>query len=478
MIPAFEELVPAFFPEEKCGIFGVYGQGMEAARLVHSGLWALQHRGQESSGIASSEGVGIRLYKNEGLVSRVYDEEHLSLLSGYCAIGHNRYATSGGSGKQHAQPILGPRRLIALAHNGNLPSTTKLEGFLTEQGIDLAGMNDSEMMQAALEHQLLQGDTIRAALKKLFPLFTGVFCLLLMTKDSLIAVRDAKGIRPLSLGKLNGGFVFSSETCALDTIGATYIRDVKPGEMVVVNDKGLKSYQLAPGDEKLDIFEFVYFARSDSMLLGQRVDTVRKNLGKILAQECQIKADVVIPVPDSAISASIGFAQESGIPFDHGLIKNRYIHRTFIQPAQRLREKDVNMKLNPIPEVINGKKVAIIDDSIVRGTTAKKLVERVRSAGAKEVHLLISSPPVVYPDFYGIDTPKQRDLVAFQMPVAKIAAYVGADSVHFLSYAGLIKATGLPERVFSTSCFTGEYPSDIGERMSEIQLMPEAGQAA
>lgn len=469
MVDASADLFPQFFPEEKCGIFGVYGRGMESARLVHSGLWALQHRGQESSGIASSEGVGIRVYKNEGLVSRVYDEEHLALLSGYVAIGHNRYATSGGSGKLHAQPVFTPNGAIALAHNGNLPSTIALEKFLTDQGVEHAGMNDSEMIHAAIEYQVANGDTIPAALKKLFPLFTGVFCLLIMTKDSLMAMRDAKGIRPLSLGKLNGGFVVSSETCALDTVGATFIRDIQPGELVVISDKGVKSYQLAKGEEKLDIFEFVYFARSDSKLLGVRVDTVRKNFGKILARECAIKADVVIPVPDSAISAAIGFSQASGIQFDHGLIKNRYIHRTFIQPAQRLREKAVVLKLNPIPEIIEGKRVILIDDSIVRGTTAKKLVERVRAAGAKEVHLLISSPPVLYPDFYGIDTPRQKDLVAFTMSVKEMTKYIGADSLHFLSYQGLIEATGLPEERFSTSCFTGIYPSDIGERALEVR---------
>jgi len=466
-------LYPHFFPEEKCGIFGVYGKGMEAARLVHSGLWALQHRGQESSGIASSEGLGIRVYKNEGLVSRVYDEEHLALLSGYCSIGHNRYATSGGSGKLHAQPVFSTHGQIALAHNGNLPSTTKLESFLDEKKIKYTGMNDSEMIHAAIEYQLQQGDSVTSAVKTLFPLFTGVFCLLLMTKDSMIAIRDAKGIRPLSLGKLNGGYIVSSETCALDTVGATFIRDIEPGEMLVINDKGLKSYALATGkekEEKLDIFEFVYFARSDSKLLGKRVDTVRKNFGKQLAKECKIVADVVIPVPDSAISAALGFSQASGIPFDHGLIKNRYIHRTFIQPAQRLREKAVVMKLNPITEIIEGKRVIIIDDSIVRGTTSKKLVERIRAAGAKEVHLLISSPPVLYPDFYGIDTPKQKDLVAFKMTLGEMTKYIGADSLTFLSYEGLIAATELPEERFSTSCFTGIYPSDIGKRALEIQM--------
>lgn len=262
--------------------------------------------------------------------------------------------------------------------------------------------------------------------------------------------------------------MFSSETCALDTIGATFVRDVKPGELVLADAQGLHSHQLIDGEEKLDIFEFVYFARPDSMLLGKRVDQVRKAFGRQLAQECAVTLDVVVPVPDSAISAALGFCQESGIPFDHGLIKNRYINRTFIQPAQKLREREVALKLNPIPEILAGKRVGVVDDSIVRGTTATKLVERVRKAGAREVHLLISAPPVVYPDFYGIDTPCQTNLIAFTVPLDQIAQQVGADSVQFLSYKGLIAATGLPEATFCTSCFTGIYPAPLGERVKEV----------
>lgn len=456
-------------PHEKCGIFGVYGKNMEAARLVHTGLWALQHRGQESSGIASSEGACIRVIKDEGLVAHVYNEELLTLLSGFCAIGHNRYGTSGGSGKTHAQPVMSQQGLIALAHNGNLPQTAKLEQFLRRKNIPLTGLNDSEMMQAAVEYFFSQGNSLPRSLKKAFPLFTGVFNLLMMTKNSLAAVRDSSGIRPLCIGKLNGGFIFSSETCALDAIGATYVRDVKPGEMVMVDESGLKSFILAKGKEKLDVFEFVYFSRPDSVLLGQSVNQVRKNLGKYLAKESPVKADVVIPIPDSAIPAALGYAEASGIPFDHGLIKNRYIHRTFIRPAQKLRDKDVTMKLNPIPEIIRGKRVAVIDDSIVRGTTAKKLVDRLRSAGAKEVHLLISSPPIRYPDFYGIDTPRQKDLIAGQMSLPEIKAFLRVDSLHFLSYRNLIKAVGIPESHLCTSCFTGRYPVDIGKLKTTIK---------
>lgn len=456
-------------PAEKCGIFGVYGKGMEAARLVHSGLWALQHRGQESSGIASTEGSVIHLFKDQGLVAHVYGEENLSLLSGHAAIGHNRYATSGGGDVRHAQPIVGPSGSVALVHNGNLPTTQLLEDFLTKKRIDWKNMNDSSMMQAAIEYHFINQQSLKRAVQLSLPLFSGVYCLLLLTKDCLTAVRDPHGIRPLSIGRLNGGYIFSSETCAFDTIGATFVRDVRPGELVIIDEQGLHSHQLMTGKEQLDIFEFVYFARSDSMLLGKRVDQVRKAFGRQLAKESTVKLDVVIPVPDSAISAALGFSQESGVRFDHGLIKNRYINRTFIQPAQKLRERDIAMKLNPIPEILAGKKVGVVDDSIVRGTTAKKLVTRIRQAGASEVHLLISAPPVIYPDFYGIDTPSQSQLLAYTVPLHQIAQFVGADSVQFLSYKGLIKATGLPESVFCTSCFTGKYPASIGDRAKEVK---------
>lgn len=468
MSPSQNPLQHFVMPHEQCGVFGVYGKNMEAARLVHSGLWALQHRGQESSGIASSEGASIRVIKDEGLVAHVYDEELLRLLSGFIAIGHNRYGTSGGPGRLHAQPVMSQHGLIALAHNGNLPHTTNVQKFLQRKKISIDGLNDSEMMHAAIEFYLLQGLSLPAAIKEAFPLFTGVFCLLIMTPTSLVAVRDSKGIRPLSLGKLNGGWIVSSETCALDTIGSTFVRDVNPGEMVIIDAQGLHSYQLAKGMQKLDVFEFVYFSRPDSVLLGKSVNEVRKNLGRQLARECLVTADVIIPVPDSAIPAALGYSQESGIPFDHGLMKNRYIHRTFIRPAQKLRERDIAMKLNPIPGIIKGKRIVVVDDSIVRGTTAKKLIERLRSMGAKEIHLLISSPPIMYPDFYGIDTPNQKDLIASQMSVSEIAHFLGVDSLHFLSYKGLIAAIGIPISQLSTSSFSGIYPVGIGPRAKEI----------
>ncbi len=453
---------------EKCGIFGVFGKGMEAARLTYAGLWALQHRGQESSGISASNGKFIRTHKGQGLVSRVYDESSLRSLQGHIAIGQNRYSTSGGSDARHNQPVFREGGLLALGHNGNLPTVSKLKQYLKGKHVDVARMNDSELMYTALSVCLLKGQTIEEAMKECFPLFTGVFSLLVMTNDKMIAMRDTCGIRPLSIGKLNGGYVVSSETCALDIVNANYLRDVLPGEMVVIDKKGLHSYQIAKGNLKLDIFEFVYFARPDSVLLGKSVYEVRRNFGKLLALENKIQADVVIPVPDSAVPAAIGFAEVSRIPFDNGFIKNRYIHRTFIRPAQRLRERDIDIKLNVLPSVLKGKRVIIVDDSIVRGTTAKKIIAKVRRAGAKKVYLLVSSPPVMYPDFYGINTPDQSELIATRMKIRDIAKHIGADSVKYLSYRGLIQATGLSEELFNTSCFTGQYPVDIGYHKKKI----------
>lgn len=457
--------------QEKCGIFGVYGKGFEAARLVHPGLWALQHRGQESSGIASSDGKKIYLHKGMGLVAHVFSEENLRILKGHLAIGHNRYSTSGDSVISHAQPILEKitdNKFIALVHNGNLPSTKKLDEFLKDEKISTKGLNDSEMITKAIAVYMRDGLSLEGAIKKAYPLFTGVFCLLVMEEGRLVAVRDSFGIRPLSLGQLNSGYIFASETCALDIIGAKFLREIRPGEMVVVDSKGLKSIQITKGTQNLDVFEYVYFARPDSYILGKSVDAVRQNLGKELARENKIKADVVIPVPDSAIPAAIGFSKESRIPFEMGLIKNRYIHRTFISPEEHTRDRIVQLKLNPISHVIKGKRIIMIDDSIVRGTTSKQIVKMIRDAGAKEIHLLISSPPYRFPDFYGIDTPNQKQLIASSKNIEQIAKDLGVDSLHYLSYQGLIKAIGLPEDLLCTSCFTGNYPVDIGERKKEI----------
>lgn len=455
-------------PKEKCGIFAVYGKGFEAARLIYFGLFALQHRGQESSGISVSDGKNISTHKGEGLVVHVYSEKKLDSLKGFLGIGHNRYSTSGGTDVKHAQPVVDREKTLALVHNGNLPQTKALEVFLKDK-INTNELNDSELISACIKYYMQKGLSLEKALEKSYPLFTGAFCLLILTKDKIAAVRDAYGIRPLSLGRINKGYVFASETCAFDLVGAEFIRDVKPGEIVIVSSKGLHSKQIVKGKQNLDIFEFVYFARPDSTLLGKKVNEVRRELGINLAKEHPVKADVVVPVPDSAIPAALGFATYSGIPFDHGLIKNRYVHRTFIRPDQHQRDIDVQMKLNPLPEVIKGKRVVIIDDSIVRGTTQSKIVKMLRRAGAKQVHVRISSPPNKFPDFYGIDTPYQKNLIAATRTVEEIRKFIGADSLAYLSYEGLIKSTGLPENMFCTSCFSGNYPIDIGERKKDIE---------
>jgi len=455
---------------EKCAVFGVFSKSHHAARLVWTGLWALQHRGQEATGISSSDGKEIRTHKGAGLVASVYTDKSLDALHGHLAIGHNRYSTFGGI-FGHFQPVTTDANILAVAHNGNLPIINPLREFLAKSGeAALDHLNDSELIHQALEYYMIKDVSIEEAVKQAFPLFTGAFSLVILTKNKVVGIRDAFGIRPFSIGKLHdGGFAISSETCGLDSINAEFVRDVRPGEMVVLDEGGLHSYQLKDGVEKLDIFEFVYFARPDSFMYGKSINEVRREMGRQLAREHKINADIVVPVPNSAIPAALGYAEESGIRFDHGLLKNSYIHRTFITP-DIFREKDVKLKLIPMREILKGKRVLVVDDSIVRGTTSKKLVHMVRGAGAKEVHLLSSSPPVKYPDFYGIATPTQEELIASQMSVPEITKFIGADSVRYLSFDGLIKAIGIPQEKFCTSCFTGRYPIDIGENIKNIKF--------
>lgn len=463
--------------KEKCAVFGIIGQkfgdnsGLEAARLTFYGLWALQHRGQESSGIVSSDGNDLHRHAAQGLVATVYREEDLEQLPGHLAIGHNRYSTSGGADDMFNQPFVDRKHNIALGHNGNLPDTTKLETFLDERGVTLEKLNDTSMMVAAISCYMDDGLTFVDAIKQAWPLFTGAFSIVAMDRDTLVAFRDQCGIRPLSIATIDGGYAVASETCAFDTIGATFVRDVQPGELVVIDGSGLQSEQVMPANLKLDIFEMVYFARPDSQLLGQRVDIVRQDFGRTMAKEFPIEADVVVPVPDSGTPAALGFAQASGIPFEMALIKNRYIHRTFIRPTAQLRERDLKMKLNPVIELIKDKRVVLVDDSIVRGTTMRHLVSMIFEAGAREVHLLISSPPVRHPDFYGINTPKQTELLAAHMTVEEMREYFGATSLHFLSFDGMITATGLPMSSFNTSHFSGEYPIDIGQKVEQITIL-------
>ncbi len=455
---------------EKCAVFGVYTRSLKASQLVYAGLWALQHRGQDSSGISSTDGRDIYTHKAPGLVASVYKEQDLDRLNGSIAIGHNRYATSGGI-EGHIQPTISEQNLVALAHNGTLPARLDLTAFLQSKDIPVTQLNDSELMHAAIEYYISKGKPTEEAVALSFPLFTGAFSLVALTKDKLIGLRDAHGIRPFCIGKLDDdGFVLSSETCGLDSVGASFVRDVEPGEMVVIDENGLHSQSLAKGRERLDIFELVYFARPDSFIKGKSINELRREMGKQLARERVIEADVVIPVPNSAIAAALGYAEQSGITFDHGLLKNGYINRTFINPSSLLREREVAMKFSPMPGVLQGKRAIVIEDSIVRGTTLRNLVSIMREAGAKEVHLLSASPPVKFPDFYGIATPEQQELIASQMSQDQIRAFFGADSLQYLSYGGLIKATALPENSFCTACYTGEYPIEIGEHVKRINF--------
>lgn len=484
---------------EKCAVFGVYGTDFDVARLSFFGLFALQHRGQESSGIATSQGDFITLHKGMGLVSQVFNDEILGTLKGHIAVGHNRYSTTGGSHVKHAQPMLaagaahlkkltyedphpslndsvslcsGPDdAAIALVHNGNLPTTDDLATYLRSKEIDTSEFSDSRMIVEAIGAHMREGHDLPSAVRAAYPLLTGAFSLLIMSRDTLVAVRDKCGIRPLSLAKLNGGYVIASETCAFDPIGATFERDVNPGEMLIIDGSGVRSEQVVEADPKVDIFEFVYFARPDSRIMGKSVYEVRRNFGAQLAKEYPLEADVVIPVPETAIPSAVGYAQALGIPFEMGLIKNRYIHRTFITPEQHVREQGVKAKLTPIPEVVSGKRVVVFDDSIVRGTTSKQIVKMLFDAGAHEVHILVASPPVKYPDFYGIDTPKQTELIGAVKSEKEIEQFLGATSLRYLSYEAMIEATGLPENNFCTSAFTGVYPLDIKGRAKEVKTV-------
>ncbi len=344
---------------EKCGVFGAFGKNLDVARLTFFGLFALQHRGQESSGIAAANGYAINCYKNTGLVPQVFNEQTIEDLKGFVAIGHNRYSTSHGTGLEHAQPVIARDGLLALAHNGNLPSTKALEDFLLNKDISTNGSTDSELMAKAIGYYLEHKNSLADAIKKAFPLFTGAFSLLIMTKNSIAAVRDRYGIRPLCMGRLDGGYVFASESCALKTVGSDITCEVQPGELIVVNEKGIKHNQIVPANPKVDIFEFVYFARPDSEISGQSVYQVRKRCGEQLAKEFKVKADMVVPVPETAYPVAFGYAQAAGIPVEQGLIKNRYIHRTFIEPEQHTREKNVTMKLNAMRHVLRDKKIGI-----------------------------------------------------------------------------------------------------------------------
>jgi len=454
--------------KEKCGIVGIYGKNLPISRLSFFALFSLQHRGQEASGITTSDGQKFYSHKGAGLVSQVYTEKAIKKLRGYVGIGHNRYSTSNGGALKHAQPVINLKTSFALAHNGNLPSVKSLKDFLTSKKILKKDRSDSELVTDAISFYLKKKQSITQAIKNVFPLITGAFSMVMMNKDTLVAIRDGYGMRPLVLGKMNGGYIVASETCALQTVGASFIREVKPGDMIIINKNGLKSTQLVKSTPRHDIFEYVYFSRPDSVLAGKLIYEVRKNFGKELARENKLKADFVVPVPDTATPVSIGYSKASGIPMEMALVKNRYVHRTFIEPSQKSRDNSVALKLIPLKNVLRNKKIVLIDDSIVRGTTSRRLIKNLFKAGAKEVHFLVSSPPVRFPDFYGIDTPKQENLIAATKNIEQIRKFLGATSLNFLSLKGLIKSIGLPENQLCTSFFTGEYPIDLKERKKEV----------
>jgi amidophosphoribosyltransferase len=446
-------------PHEACGVFGIYAAGEDVARITFFALYALQHRGQESAGIAVSNGRRIELYKEMGLVSQVFNEHNLSPLTGHIAIGHTRYSTADSSRQVSAQPFLLESALgpVALAHNGNLVNTEELRRELFGRGVGLVSFCDSEVMV-----QLLVGGPGRNWVDRIRSLMTkalGAYSLTILTRDALYAVRDPWGFRPLCVGRLNGGWVAASESCALQTIGGREIQEILPGEIAMVDKDGLHILEGAePGKPNLCIFEYIYFARPDSIIDGQLIHEVRQELGRELAREHPVDADLVISVPDSATAAAIGYAQESGIPYGEGLIKNRYIGRTFIQPNDRLRKAGIALKFNPLPQVLEGKRIVIVDDSIVRGNTTGRIVELLRRTGASEVHLRISSPPIQHPCFMGVDMATYDELIAHNLSVREIQHKIGADSLGYLSLEGMIRAAGRSMGQFCVACFTGDYP--------------------
>lgn len=477
LVPSFAEVIDRpDKPEEACGVFGIYAPGEDVAKMTYFGLYALQHRGQESAGIATFAGDDVHLYKEMGLVSQVFNESVLNKLPGYVAVGHNRYSTTGSSRVVNAQPAVVETRLgaLALAHNGNLVNTADLRQELLAKNCQLITTTDSEMIAVAIAQEVDQGkDWLEAAISA-FNRCQGAFSLVIANHAGLMGVRDPHGIRPLVIGLLNNRYVLSSETCGLDIIGAEYIRDVEPGELVWITEAGLASFHWSQKPErKLCIFEMIYFARPDSIMNEESLYSYRMRLGHQLALESPIAADIVIGVPDSGVPAAIGFSQRSGIAYGEGLIKNRYVGRTFIQPTQTMREAGIKMKLNPLKDVLVDKRVVMVDDSIVRGTTSRKIIQALRDAGAKEIHLRVSSPPVTHPCFYGIDTDSQDHLIAATKSVAEIAEQIGVDSLAYLSWDGMLRATGEDPHSFCSACFTGDYPVVIPEPVKRSKLILE-----
>ncbi len=455
-------------PGEACGVFAVYAPGTPVAHLAYLGIYALQHRGQESAGIASSDGDHVTVVKDMGLVSNVFDDRTLAALDGDLAIGHTRYSTTGSSMWKNSQPVFRDvvHTQFALAHNGNLVNTASLaedEGMLPG-----TVSSDTDAMAECIAHECERigaaDDALIQALTTVLPRFEGAFSLVLLDRHRVIGVRDPQGFRPLCLGKLDSGWVLASETPALDTVGAHFVRELDPGEMVVIDDHGVRSIRPFEGvapDPRLCLFEFVYFARPDSQLYGRNVHQARVRMGERLAEQAPIDADLVMGVPESGLPAAEGYSRASGIPFGHGLVKNRYIGRTFIAPSQEMRALGVRMKLNPLRENIEGQRLVVVDDSIVRGTTTRAMVSMLREAGAAEVHLRVSSPPYRWPCFYGMDTGTRGELLAANMDVDEIRSYLNVDTLSYLTLDRLVDAVGAPGAGFCTACLTGEYPVDI-----------------
>ncbi|WP_110926347.1 amidophosphoribosyltransferase [Bacillus massiliglaciei] len=458
---------------EECGVVAVWNHP-EAAQLSYYGLHSLQHRGQEGAGIVTTDGTSLSLCKGEGLVTEIFTADKMEELadSGKAAIGHVRYATAGGGGYQNVQPFLFNSHTggLALAHNGNIVNANQLKAQLESQGSIFQTTSDTEVLAHLIKRSGYP--VLKDSVKSSLGMLKGAYAFVVLTEKELILARDPHGLRPLSLGKIGDAYVAASETCALDIIGAEFVRDILPGELVVINDEGITAEMFAKSTQQaMCMMEYVYFSRPDSNIDGINVHTARKNLGKKLAEEAMIDADVVTGVPDSSISAAIGYAEASGIPYEMGMIKNKYVGRTFIQPSQSLREQGVKMKLSAVRGVVEGKRVVMVDDSIVRGTTSRRIVRMLKEAGALEVHVLISSPPIKNPCFYGIDTSKKEELIASSKSVEEIREIIGADSLTFLSAEGMVEAIGRPfpgeTRGSCLACFTGNYPTEIYEEALE-----------
>jgi amidophosphoribosyltransferase len=444
--------------KDECGVFGIFGHP-EAANLTYLGLYALQHRGQESAGIVTADGERMRVSRAMGQVAEAFDEEALAKLPGHLAIGHTRDSTAGESKIENAQPFLidCAHGQIAVAHNGNLVNARELRDDLVRRGSIFQTSSDTEVVLHLYARS--RAPSVEEALVESISQVSGAFSLVLLTKNRLIAARDPYGFRPLALGKLGDAWIVCSETCALDLIGATYLRDVEPGELVIISDGGLRSVRAFPEAPRSHcVFEHVYFARPDSYVFGTSVNEVRTELGRTLAREAPADADVVVPIPDSGVCAAVGFAEEARLPLRMGLIRNHYVGRTFIQPQQSIRHFGVKVKLNPVRSILEGKRVVLLDDSIVRGTTSRKIVKMVKAAGAREVHLRISCPPTISPCFYGVDTPSKAELIAATHTIEEIRKYVEADSLAYLSLEGLRHAVGKEQNAYCTSCYTGVYP--------------------